>query len=225
MRPRPAGRGGAAPRADHRPRLCLDDLLADATVGFVDVPGHSSGSSRTCSPGWTAWTHALFVVAADEGGCRSRTEHLAVLDLIGVNRAVVALTRVDLVRTTPTEPELAAAEVADRARRNHARRSRDRGGVGPLPASVWIDLRDAPRRRLVGASIDRGLRPRLWIDRSFTIGGAGTVVTGTLIGRFDSRRRNAAGFPRWGPSARCAACRPTSKSLRTPCRAVGSRSI
>ena len=150
--------------------------LGGREVGFVDVPGHERFIKNMLA-GVDGVDAALFVVAADEGWMPQSEEHLAVLDLIGVTRAVVALTRVDLVDAD--EAELAALEVADRLEGTTLAGAE----VVPVsaPAGIGMDrLRDA-LAGVLGTSVDRG-RPRLWIDRSFTIGGAGTVVTGTLTG-------------------------------------------
>ncbi|MBI5156881.1 MAG: selenocysteine-specific translation elongation factor [Acidimicrobiia bacterium] len=150
--------------------------LGGGEVGFVDVPGHERFIKNMLA-GVDGVDAALFVVAADEGWMPQSEEHLAVLDLIGVTRAVVALTRVDLV--SPDDAELAALEVADRLEGTTLAGSEI--VAVSAPAGIGMDrLRDA-LAGLLRTPVDRG-RPRLWIDRSFTIGGAGTVVTGTLIG-------------------------------------------
>jgi selenocysteine-specific elongation factor len=104
-------------------------------------------------------------------------EHLAVLDLIGVRRAVVALTRVDLV--SGDEAELAALEVADRLEGTALAGAE----IVPVAAPQGVGLGQLRHSlaALLGPAEDRD-RPRLWVDRSFIIGGAGTVVTGTLVG-------------------------------------------
>jgi selenocysteine-specific elongation factor len=150
--------------------------LGGREVGFVDVPGHERFIKNMLA-GVGGVDAALFVVAADEGWMPQSEEHLAVLDLIGLSHAVVALTRVDLVG--PDDAELAALEVADRLEGTSLAGSE----IVAVAAPVGLGL-DNLRRALAGlvaAVPDRG-RPRLWVDRSFTIGGAGTVVTGTLIG-------------------------------------------
>jgi len=150
--------------------------LGGRQVGFVDVPGHERFIKNMLA-GVDGVDAALFVVAADEGWMPQSEEHVAVLDLIGVTRAVVALTRVDLVDTDGAE--LAALEVADRLEGTSL------AGAEVVavsaPTGLGMDRLREALAGLLGAAVDRG-RPRLWIDRSFTIGGAGTVVTGTLIG-------------------------------------------
>ncbi len=123
---------------------------------------------------------ALFVVAADEGWMPQSEEHAAVLDLLEVGTGVVALTRADLVDEETLE--LAELEIEDRV----AGTSLQGWPVVPTaaPAGGGIDeLRTALTIAVdrAGPPRDEG-RPRLWVDRAFTITGAGTVVTGTLVG-------------------------------------------
>ncbi|HSM02391.1 MAG TPA: selenocysteine-specific translation elongation factor [Acidimicrobiia bacterium] len=152
--------------------------LGTRDVGFVDVPGHERFVKNMLA-GVDGADAALFVVAADEGWMPQSEEHLAVLDLIGVDRGVVALTRADLV--DEDRLELAGLEVAERLEDTGL----DGSEIIPTaaPDGVGIDrLRNALTGILDGIDItDRG-RPRLWIDRAFSIGGAGTIVTGTLLG-------------------------------------------
>jgi len=86
----------------------LDD---DVEVSFVDVPGHERYLKNMLA-GIEAIDVALFVVAADEGWMPQSEEHLAVLDLLSIDRAVVALTKVDTVDDDMVE--LATLEIEDR---------------------------------------------------------------------------------------------------------------
>ena len=137
----------------------------------------TNGSSRTCLPGIGGADAVLFVIAADEGWMPQSEEHLAVLDLIGVTRAVIALTRVDLVSVD--EAELAALAVSEHLEGTSLAGSE----IVPVSAPTGTGLEHLRRSLagLVAVAADHR-RPRLWIDRSFTIDGAGTVVTGTLTG-------------------------------------------
>ena len=150
--------------------------LEGREVGFVDVPGHERFIKNMLA-GVDGVDAALFVVAADEGWMPQSEEHLAVLDLIGVDRAVVALTRIDLV--SPDDAELAALEIADRLEGTTLAGAE----IVPVAAPQGIGMEHLRHSLagLLGPEEDRD-RPRLWVDRSFTIGGAGTVVTGTLVG-------------------------------------------
>ena len=153
--------------------------LPDATeVSFVDVPGHERFMKNMLA-GVEAIDVALFVVAADEGWMPQSEEHLAVLDLLGVGRAVVALTKTD--RVDQDLVELATLEVEEQLEGTSLTGSpiipvsaTAGHGLDELTAAIQDGLTDLPE--------PSGDRPRLWIDRSFSIAGAGTVVTGTLLG-------------------------------------------
>lgn len=155
------------------------DLDADHTVAFVDLPGHERFIGNMLA-GAGPVEIALLVVAATEGWMPQSREHVAILDLLGVSHAVVALTKVDAVDAELAD--LAELEVLDGLEGTSLEgarvvRTSAITGVGlPELRAALRDVCDA-----VGAAADRG-RPRLWIDRSFTIRGAGTVVTGTLAG-------------------------------------------
>ena len=153
------------------------DLRDGLTVAFVDLPGHERFIGNMLA-GAGPVELALFVVAADEGWMPQSQEHLDILDLLGVSRGLVALTKTDTV------PADQVAERSDQARAHLTGTAF--AGVDVVPVSArtgaGLDaLREALADVLAGAPApaDRG-RPRLWVDRSFTIKGAGTVVTGTL---------------------------------------------
>lgn len=150
--------------------------LGGLETGFIDVPGHER-FIKNMLVGVEGVDAALFVVAADEGWMPQSEEHLAILDLIGVDRGVVALTRADLVDSETLE--LAEIEVAEQL----AGTSLEGVAILPVAAPRGEGL-EALRTALAGlvAPAPDLHRPRLWVDRAFTIGGAGTVVTGTLVG-------------------------------------------
>ena len=152
-------------------------LPSGTEVSFVDVPGHERFIKNMLA-GINAITVALFVVAADEGWMPQSEEHLSILNLLGVNRGVIALTRADLVNEDTLE--IATLEIDDRI----ASTSLEGSPIIPTaaPHGRGIDeLRTAIDVALDTSSIPDLGRPRLWVDRSFTIAGAGTVVTGTLV--------------------------------------------
>jgi selenocysteine-specific elongation factor len=147
-------------------------------IGIVDVPGHAR-FMRNMLAGAYGLDAVLLVVAADEGVMPQTREHLEILDLLEVKRGLVVLTKADLVdeawldlvaaevRETTAGTTLAAADVIPVSAL---------GGQG-LPA--LINALDA---LLDGAESRSDLgRPRLPIDRVFTMSGFGTVVTGTLV--------------------------------------------
>lgn len=149
------------------------------TLAFVDLPGHERFVPNMLA-GAGAVDLALFVVAADEGWMPQSGEHLAILDLLGVSRGVVALTKVDLV-DREREAEVAAdvrarlAATAFAAAELVSVSARSGCGLDDLRARLLALVDAAP------PPPDRG-RPRLWVDRVFSVRGAGTVVTGTLAG-------------------------------------------
>ena len=146
-------------------------------VSFVDVPGHERYLKNMLA-GIEAINVALFVVAADEGWMPQSEEHLAVLDLLGVESGVVALTKTDLVDDDLVE--LATLEIDEKL----AGTTLGNSPIVPVSAKTGEGVDELRRAMAVlVASIqvrDRG-RPRLWVDRSFSVTGAGTVVTGTLL--------------------------------------------
>ncbi len=146
-------------------------------VGFVDVPGHERFIKNMLA-GMGAIDVALFVVAADEGWMPQTEEHLAVLDLLGIGHGVIALTRVDLADGDTID--LTELEILERVEHT-VLADWPIVRVSPITATGMDDLRRALDDQLqaAGEPTDRG-RPRLWVDRSFHISGAGLVVTGTL---------------------------------------------
>ena len=154
-------------------------LPSGREVGFVDVPGHER-FVRTMLAGVGPVRLVLFVVAADEGWRAQTEEHLAIVDVLGVDGAVVAITKRDLVDDAGL-----AATIAD-VRGRLAGTVLAEAPVVACSATTGAgmdDLRAALDAMLAAARppVDDG-RPRLWIDRVFTMKGAGTVVTGTLDG-------------------------------------------
>lgn len=154
-------------------------LLPDGRpVSFVDVPGHERFMKNMLA-GIETIDVALFVVAADEGWMPQSEEHLAVLDLLGVERGVVALTKCD--RVDPDLVDLARLEIEEHV----AATSLAGAGIVAVSAQTGDGLDDLVTA--LTAAVDTlppapSGRPRLWIDRSFSMAGAGTVVTGTLGG-------------------------------------------
>lgn len=153
-------------------------LPGGTEVSFVDVPGHERYLKNMLA-GIEAIDIALVVVAADEGWMPQSEEHLAVLDLLGVERGVVALTKIDAV--DGDLQELAAIEVSERLDGT----TLSSAPIVPVSSKTGegLDRLTLELDALVEGlpAPDRG-RPRLWVDRSFTASGAGTVVTGSLLG-------------------------------------------
>lgn len=154
-------------------------LLPSGTeVSFVDVPGHEQFMKNMLA-GIESVDVALLVVAADEGWMPQSEEHLAVLDLLGVEGGLVALTKID--RVDDELVELATLEIEERLEGTALAGA----SIVPVSAHTGAGIPEllAELDRLVGAlGEDPEERPRLWVDRAFSITGAGTVVTGTLLG-------------------------------------------
>ena len=148
------------------------------TVGIVDVPGHIDFIKNMLA-GVGSIDAATLIIAADEGVMPQTREHLAILDLLAVPSLVVALTKVDLI----DDPEWLELVELDIVQLLEATRH---AGAPIIPVSAMSgqgldDLRTALSHALaqLPARRDRA-RPRLPIDRVFSLSGFGTVVTGTL---------------------------------------------
>jgi selenocysteine-specific elongation factor len=151
-------------------------LPSGSTVAFVDVPGHERFVPNMLA-GVGPVPAVLFVVAADEGWMPQSAEHLEALHALNVRHGLLAVSRSDLM-----DPELAREEALE-----HLAGST----LGRLPAvcvsgatGAGLDeLRVAVSELVAGLPApDVEADVRLWVDRAFTIRGAGTVVTGTLAG-------------------------------------------
>jgi selenocysteine-specific elongation factor len=164
--------------------------LADGRrLSVVDVPGHER-FVRTMVAGATGIDLFLLVVDAGEGARPQTHEHLAILRLLGIDRGVVALTKVDAVDATTID--LAAEEAAELVPDAQVVRVSARTGEG------LDEVRAALGRVVDSLEHARADNPtRLYVDRSFSIAGFGTVVTGTLwsgsIGTGDQLRLEPSG--------------------------------
>jgi selenocysteine-specific elongation factor len=149
-------------------------LPEGSTVAFVDVPGHERFVPNMLA-GVGAVPAVMFVVAADEGWMPQSAEHLEALHALNVRHGLLAVTRSDLM-----DPELAREEALEYLAAST---------LGRIPAvcvsgatGTGLDELRAALSELVAAlpAPDVDAHVRLWVDRAFTIRGAGTVVTGTL---------------------------------------------
>lgn len=146
-------------------------------LGFVDVPGHE-GFVHTMLAGAAGIDFVLLVVAADDGIMPQTREHLAILDILGVDRGIVVISKADLVsaeRLAAVRSELA----------NVLAGTLLAGAEIVAVSSTTGDGIDALRETLFAAAIAFDGRPsggrfRLAVDRCFTLPGVGTVVTGTV---------------------------------------------
>jgi selenocysteine-specific elongation factor len=153
-------------------------LPSGREVGFVDVPGHERFIGNMLV-GVGPVPLVLFVVAADEGWKPQSEEHLQILNVLGVRGGVVALTKRDLVDGESLERS--AKHVL-----GHLAGSVLEGSpIVPVSSTTGQGLEGlvvAIDAMLDGAGRPDDARARLFVDRVFTIKGAGTVVTGTLAG-------------------------------------------
>src|SRR5438094_3036145 len=145
-------------------------------IGIVDVPGHED-FVRNMIAGVGSIDLALFVVAADDGWMPQTEEHFQILNYLGVQRAVIALTKSDLGRidvvTNQIREQLTGTAFADSPIVPTSVRTGT--GIAKLVNTLATQLaRTEPQRDIC--------KPRLFIDRVFTLHGIGTVVTGTLTG-------------------------------------------
>jgi selenocysteine-specific elongation factor len=147
-------------------------------IGFIDVPGHER-FVHTMLAGASGVDFALLTIAVDDGIMPQTLEHLAILDLLGIDRGVVVITKVDLASRESTE------NVARQAKAMIAATTLARAEVLTVSALTGAGV-DALRAHLEEAAVavrDRtsGRRFRLPVDRVFTLSGVGVVATGTVL--------------------------------------------
>lgn len=153
-------------------------LAQGGVLGFIDVPGHEKLIHNMLA-GATGIDFALLVIAADDGPMPQTREHLEIIELLGLRRGAIALTKIDLVsreRQAAAEAEiralLAGSALAD-------------APLFPVAASSGLGIAEL-RQHLDSAAAAQAAPVqqggfRLAIDRCFTLGGIGTVVTGTAF--------------------------------------------
>jgi len=159
------------------------DLPSGETVGIVDVPGHRDFIENMLA-GVGGIDAALFVIAADEGVMPQTREHLAILDILQIQTGILVLTKVDLAEG-PDWLDLVEADVREAVQGTVLAdaplvrvSARTGAGLAELVQVMEKTLLQQPNRPDLG-------RPRLPVDRVFTMPGFGTVVTGTLTdGKF-----------------------------------------
>ncbi|HEY3661828.1 MAG TPA: selenocysteine-specific translation elongation factor [Chthoniobacterales bacterium] len=150
--------------------------LPGISIGMIDVPGHED-FIRNMIAGLGAIDLALLVVAANDGWMPQTEEHWQILNYLGVRRVVVALTKCDLA-----DPALVEAAVREKLGAHSL------GEIPIVHTSVRTGAGLAELKRtlaevcdILPAAPDLG-KPRLFVDRVFTVRGTGTIVTGTLTG-------------------------------------------
>jgi selenocysteine-specific elongation factor len=156
-------------------------------AAIVDVPGHED-FVRNMIAGVGSIDLALLVIAADDGWMPQTEEHLQILEYLGVNRAVIALTKIDI-----GDADRAEIEIRDQLRntafanapiiRISIRAPNLTGLTGQVLNVGTAELKHALTSELSRIEPQRDIgKPRLFVDRAFTLRGVGTVVTGTLTG-------------------------------------------
>ena len=155
------------------------DRKDNGFVSFIDVPGHERFLKNMLA-GVGAVDGCLFVVDSTEGWKPQSEEHLRILNLLGVRKGLIALTKISLADDDLRE--IVSLEIKDHLKGTFLESapiipvdSITGVGIDSLTTELEKMLEDTP----VAKDNDR---PRLWIDRVFTVKGAGTVVTGTLTG-------------------------------------------
>ena len=154
------------------------DLNDNLRVGIIDVPGHEKFIKNMLS-GVCGMDMIILVVAADEGIMAQTKEHLDILNLIGIKNGIIALTKCDLVDKEWTE--LVKLDIADEVKGTFLEAAKiieisstEKKGIDNLKDEIIRIVDTLPEK-------DLNSNPRLYVDRSFSITGFGTVVTGTLI--------------------------------------------
>ncbi|HEU4362165.1 MAG TPA: selenocysteine-specific translation elongation factor [Mycobacterium sp.] len=190
-------------------------LPSGRKVAFVDVPGHERFLPNTLA-GLGPASVVCFVVAADEGWQAQSSDHRDTVAALGISHGLIVLTRAD--RTTAQR----TAEVLTQVRGQLAGTGLhsapavtvsavDGTGLGELRSVLDGVLAEVPAPTTAG-------RLRLWLDRSFAIAGAGTVVTGTLTAGTVTRGDRLQLLGRWEPQP------VTVRSLQScgePCPSIG----
>lgn len=147
-------------------------------LGFIDVPGHEKLVHNMLA-GATGIDYVLLIVAADDGVMPQTVEHVQILDLLGLHRGVVALTKTDKV--TPEQIERVSTQITALLARTGLANS-PIYPVSSLTGQGVAELRqhlDSATQNLPARSAAGGFR--LAVDRAFSLSGVGTVVTGTVF--------------------------------------------
>ncbi len=152
--------------------------VGDVDFGVVDVPGHEK-FVRTMVAGATGVDVALIVVAADDSVMPQTVEHVDILKLMGISRAVVAVTKCDVVDETMVEI------VTEEVRELLAGSAFEAASVVPVSSVTGAGIETLKTALVDAATVDEYAardRPfRMAIDRVFSVQGRGTVVTGSVL--------------------------------------------
>ncbi len=154
------------------------ELPTGEKIGIVDVPGHEH-FVRNVIPGMSGIDGAILVVAADDSWMPQTEEHMQIINQTGIKNCIIALNKIDLVDDNDWL-ELVETEITDRVKGTMLEEApiirvsaRDGIGIEEMKSAIAKLASKAQLKRDIG-------RPRLPVDRVFTIKGSGVVVTGTL---------------------------------------------
>lgn len=158
-------------------QLHLHSKMSEICLGIVDVPGHED-FVRNMAAGVACINLGLIVVAANDGWMPQTEEHLQLLEYLGVKRVIIALNKIDLM---PKDEDFLKEVIADELSNSIYSNAilvptsaQTGAGIDALKSSIARELEQMPAPRNVS-------KPRLFVDRAFSVKGHGTVVTGTLI--------------------------------------------
>jgi len=157
--------------------LTLSDGDKEHEVGIIDVPGHADFVNNMVA-GVGSLDIALFIVAADDGWMPQSEEHLQILNYLGVENVIIALTKADLAEDIEFTEELIRDELIGT--------SLEEAKIIPV-SSITGDGIDSLKTEIVERIKElkqspKNLIPRIAVDRTFSPTGVGTVITGTLTG-------------------------------------------
>ncbi|MGJ8657979.1 MAG: selenocysteine-specific translation elongation factor [Akkermansiaceae bacterium] len=157
--------------------LTIPDKGTDHEIGIIDVPGHADFVNNMVA-GVGSLDIALFIVAADDGWMPQSEEHLHILNYLGVENVIIALTKADLAEDIEFTQELVRDELTDT--------SLEEAPIIPV-SSITGEGLDALKSEILSRiqklkQSPKNLTPRLSVDRVFSPTGVGTVITGTLTG-------------------------------------------
>lgn len=157
--------------------LTLNDKAKNHEIGIIDVPGHADFVNNMVS-GVGALDIAIFIVAADDGWMPQSEEHLHILDYLGVQNVIIALTKSDLAEDISFTEELVRDELIGTSLEEAKIipvSSITGDGIDDLKAEILVRIKDLKQS-------PKNLIPRIPVDRVFSPTGVGTVITGTLTG-------------------------------------------
>lgn len=157
--------------------LTLTDKGKDHEIGIIDVPGHADFVNNMVA-GVGSLDIAIFIVAADDGWMPQSEEHLHILNYLGVENVIIALTKADLAEDIEFTQELIRDELTGTSLEEATIipvSSITGDGIDDLKAEILIRIKQLKQS-------PKNLIPRISVDRTFSPTGVGTVITGTLTG-------------------------------------------